>query len=153
MKACTRTDRSQCEQGTGTLCAISSLSCSTTLCCPSLCNRPRIKRLWCVQHGTGHEIHQMRHLRWSYPLAAPASPPAAAFRPLQPSCRAVQCCGGRRGIGRPRSPTPGVNSTIAHCSFGYATVKSSDSSQGADSYPITYLEPAHNVAACVLTSV
>ena len=50
---------------------------------------------------------------------------------------------------------PGVNGTITHYSAitNTARVKSFDSSRGAGNYAITYLEPAHDVAARMLASV
>ena len=49
--------------------------------------------------------------------------------------------------------TPGVNGTITHIAWGLATVKSSDSSRKTNTYAITDLEPARDVAARMLTSV
>ena len=50
---------------------------------------------------------------------------------------------------------PGVHGTITYYDADYnlAVVKSTDSSRGADNYAITYLEPARDVTARMLTSV
>jgi hypothetical protein len=49
--------------------------------------------------------------------------------------------------------TPGLNGTITHCAWGYATIKSSDSSRKVSTYAVTDLEPARDVAVCMLSSV
>jgi hypothetical protein len=50
---------------------------------------------------------------------------------------------------------PGVHGTITYYDADYnlAVVQSTDSSQGADNYDIRNLEPARDVAACMLRSV
>ena len=50
---------------------------------------------------------------------------------------------------------PGVHGTIMYYDAGYnlAVAQSTDSSQGEDNYAIHFLEPAHDVAARMLTSV